>query len=332
MLGAVTLEDRAVDVGLLAPPDRAGLAIVAVHLGATQDPASERAGVRDSVAAGVEAATAPRVVGMPGVRVEHVQRVGPSGIVRSTAHDEAGVGDVAACRRALRGERDEMETRLPVIVDRELDRRRPTAPGRVGVGGRFDERALDVGGAPTNLASCTPPFDRDVEACGAGGDVEGDRVAGPVAESTGVPLDVVVEGLVVSHPQNLAIAGDTPFALRFRRDGSPETQHKRECHWSLASPGSSAHDAGMDDSMIIERFKALGDPVRLTIVRELRHGRRCACELADHANVTPPLLSHHLKVLREAGLVTGTKRGRWIDYDLDHDAVDELLAGFAESR
>ena len=50
------------------------------------------------------------------------------------------------------------------------------------------------------------------------------------------------------------------------------------------------------------------------------------------ANVTPPLLSHHLKVLREAGLVTGTKRGRWIDYDLDHDAVDELLAGFAESR
>ena len=80
--------------------------------------------------------------------------------------------------------------------------------------------------------------------------------------------------------------------------------------------------------MIVERFKALGDPVRLTIVRELPHGQRCARELAERADVTAPLLSHHLKVLREAGLITGTKRGRWIDYDLDHDAVDELLAGF----
>ena len=80
--------------------------------------------------------------------------------------------------------------------------------------------------------------------------------------------------------------------------------------------------------MVVERFKALGDPVRLRIVRELRHGRRCACALAEHANVTPPLLSHHLKVLRQAGLITGTKRGRWIDYDLDHDAFEELLTGF----
>ena len=44
--------------------------------------------------------------------------------------------------------------------------------------------------------------------------------------------------------------------------------------------------------------------------------------------MTPPLLSHHLKVLREAGLITGTRRGRWIDYDLVHDAIDELFAGF----
>ena len=84
----------------------------------------------------------------------------------------------------------------------------------------------------------------------------------------------------------------------------------------------------MDDSTVVERFKALGDPVRWTIVRELRSGQRCACDLAERANVTPPLLSHHLKVLREAGLITGTRRGRWIDYDLVHDAIDELFAGF----
>jgi ArsR family transcriptional regulator len=83
----------------------------------------------------------------------------------------------------------------------------------------------------------------------------------------------------------------------------------------------------VDDSIIIERFKALGDPVRWGIVSELRGGQRCACELAEVAAVSPPLLSHHLKVLRAAGLITGTKRGRWIDYSLDSAALMELLAG-----
>ncbi len=84
----------------------------------------------------------------------------------------------------------------------------------------------------------------------------------------------------------------------------------------------------MNDSIVIEQFKALGDPVRWTIVRELQGGLRCACELADIAGVSPPLLSHHLKVLREAGLISGTKRGRWIDYTLDADALTELFAAF----
>jgi ArsR family transcriptional regulator len=82
----------------------------------------------------------------------------------------------------------------------------------------------------------------------------------------------------------------------------------------------------MDDSIVVEQFKALGDPVRWAIVRELRAGSRCACELSDVAEVSPPLLSHHLKVLREAGLIAGTKRGRWIDYALDTDALASLFA------
>ena len=84
----------------------------------------------------------------------------------------------------------------------------------------------------------------------------------------------------------------------------------------------------MDDSIVVEQFKALGDPVRWSIMRELRDGQRCACELAAVADVSPPLLSHHLKVLREAGLVTGTKRGRWIDYAIDTGAVTGLVAVF----
>ena len=82
----------------------------------------------------------------------------------------------------------------------------------------------------------------------------------------------------------------------------------------------------MDDSVIVERLRALGDPVRLAIVRQLRGGTRCACELARDAAVSAPLLSHHLNVLKSAGLVTGARRGRWIDYTLDAAAVESLIA------
>ena len=81
----------------------------------------------------------------------------------------------------------------------------------------------------------------------------------------------------------------------------------------------------MDISIVVEQFKALGDPVRWAIVRELRAGTRCACELSDVAEVSPPLLSHHLKVLREAGLIASTKRGRWVDYTLNTDTMHELI-------
>jgi ArsR family transcriptional regulator, arsenate/arsenite/antimonite-responsive transcriptional repressor len=78
--------------------------------------------------------------------------------------------------------------------------------------------------------------------------------------------------------------------------------------------------------MIVEQLRALADPVRLSIVRELQGGTRCACELAEVAGVSSTLLSHHLKVLRTAGLINGARRGRWIDYMLDDVALGALLA------
>lgn len=81
----------------------------------------------------------------------------------------------------------------------------------------------------------------------------------------------------------------------------------------------------MDDSRLVEQFRALGDPIRWAIIRDLQAGTRCACVLADTADVSAPLLSHHLKVLRSAGLITGAKRGRWIDYSLAPEAL-HLLA------
>lgn len=81
----------------------------------------------------------------------------------------------------------------------------------------------------------------------------------------------------------------------------------------------------MDDSTTVEQFRALGDPVRWAIVSTLRSGTCCACVLADVSGVSPQLLSHHLKVLRDAGLIVGQRRGRWIDYSLSSAAVAALV-------
>ena len=71
-------------------------------------------------------------------------------------------------------------------------------------------------------------------------------------------------------------------------------------------------------------FSALGDPVRLSIVGLLVDGRRCVCELLEELDVAPNLLSYHLRVLREAGLVEASRRGRWVDYQLADDGLAAL--------
>jgi ArsR family transcriptional regulator, arsenate/arsenite/antimonite-responsive transcriptional repressor len=73
-------------------------------------------------------------------------------------------------------------------------------------------------------------------------------------------------------------------------------------------------------------FAALGDPTRLQILRELAAGTRCVCDLRAEVAVAPNLLSYHLKVLRDAGLVTATRRGRWIDYALRPAGLQRLQA------
>jgi ArsR family transcriptional regulator, arsenate/arsenite/antimonite-responsive transcriptional repressor len=64
-------------------------------------------------------------------------------------------------------------------------------------------------------------------------------------------------------------------------------------------------------------FAALADPVRVRLIGVLAGGGRCVCDLQAQVPVAPNLLSYHLRVLREAGLVTASKRGRWVDYRLD---------------
>lgn len=72
-------------------------------------------------------------------------------------------------------------------------------------------------------------------------------------------------------------------------------------------------------------LSAVSDPVRWTVLRHLaERGTTCVCELQERAPVAANLLSYHLKVLREAGLVTSRRRGRWVDYTLASDAFERL--------
>jgi ArsR family transcriptional regulator len=64
------------------------------------------------------------------------------------------------------------------------------------------------------------------------------------------------------------------------------------------------------------RFGALADPARLAILDRLSLGPWCACELGPALGMAPNLLSYHLRILREAGLVTGTPSGRRVEYRL----------------
>jgi ArsR family transcriptional regulator len=77
-----------------------------------------------------------------------------------------------------------------------------------------------------------------------------------------------------------------------------------------------------------EVAKALGDPIRLQLVDVLRKhaGKVCVCELVPLFDVSQPTLSHHLKKLREAGLVDSERRGLWAYYYVVPDAMKELSA------
>ena len=73
------------------------------------------------------------------------------------------------------------------------------------------------------------------------------------------------------------------------------------------------------------RFRALSDPTRVAIVNRLASTEECCvCDLTATFDLAQPTISHHLKVLRDAGLVESSRRGTWAYYRLVPDAVREL--------
>ena len=76
-------------------------------------------------------------------------------------------------------------------------------------------------------------------------------------------------------------------------------------------------------------FKAMGDPVRLrllSLIASHAGGEACVCDLTDVFDLSGPTISHHLKVLREAGLITGERRGTWIYYRLRPELLAQVSA------
>jgi len=78
------------------------------------------------------------------------------------------------------------------------------------------------------------------------------------------------------------------------------------------------------------RFAALAEPKRLSILAALGAGERCACDLTGCCGDRQPLLSFHLKKLRDAGLVEARRDGRWMHYSLDRDALEELAGALLD--
>ena len=80
----------------------------------------------------------------------------------------------------------------------------------------------------------------------------------------------------------------------------------------------------LDSQAVARRFHALSDEVRLEVVGLLRGGERCVCELTGCLELAQSRLSFHLKVLKDAGLITHRREGRWSYYALDEAALREL--------
>jgi ArsR family transcriptional regulator, arsenate/arsenite/antimonite-responsive transcriptional repressor len=95
---------------------------------------------------------------------------------------------------------------------------------------------------------------------------------------------------------------------------------------SLIDPGMSDADA----ALLAGRFKALADPTRVRILNLLvRNEELCACDVEVNFELSQPTISHHLSILRKAGLVDCDVRGKWCFYRASPEAINDLHEAMA---
>ena len=98
------------------------------------------------------------------------------------------------------------------------------------------------------------------------------------------------------------------------------------CATSLVRAPLAAEEA----AELSRGLKALADPTRLrllSLIAAHEDGEACVCELTEPLHLSQPTISHHLKILREAGLVTSRRRGTWAHYTSVPGAVERVTAG-----
>ncbi len=120
---------------------------------------------------------------------------------------------------------------------------------------------------------------------------------------------------------NESIAEITNFTGKPRSD-SPVLEQPVPCCNLL--PGLRLQEA--EATRLANLFKALSHPVRLQIVDLLSRygGQVCVCDIEQHFSLSQPTISHHLKILRQAGLLDAEQRGVWVYYHTRPDALAEL--------
>jgi ArsR family transcriptional regulator len=76
-----------------------------------------------------------------------------------------------------------------------------------------------------------------------------------------------------------------------------------------------------NNKKLIKMLKAIADENRLQMINLLSCENLCSCHFVNILDISQPNVSHHLKILKEAGLINASKRGRWIDYSLNEENI-----------
>jgi ArsR family transcriptional regulator, arsenate/arsenite/antimonite-responsive transcriptional repressor len=115
--------------------------------------------------------------------------------------------------------------------------------------------------------------------------------------------------------------------------GAPEAVESVDVPAACCPPLVRAELGEADAELMAARFKALGDPVRLRLFSKIASygsGEACVCDI-DDVGVSQPTVSHHLRKLREAGLVTAERRGTWVYYRVVPAALAAMSTMLADA-
>jgi ArsR family transcriptional regulator len=110
--------------------------------------------------------------------------------------------------------------------------------------------------------------------------------------------------------------------------GRKTVQEPEACCASVLAAPLDQYEA----EILARMFAALSDPVRLRLLSLIADaGEVCACDLLEPLGKSQPTVSHHTKILAEAGLINGAKRGRWVWWSVVPERLDEMRGALAAS-